>query len=87
MLFDPFGVVSISPFAPWVTPTAIHIQAPSGAELSKRHTLIQEQWGWGEGNEAKFKLRFLFQGVSDDPVRGKQYGDIPWQLGLLEPEE
>ena len=25
----PSGSVSISPFAPWVTPTAIHIQAPS----------------------------------------------------------
>ena len=26
----PSGSVSISPFAPWVTPTAIHIQAPPG---------------------------------------------------------
>jgi len=33
------------------------------------------------------KLRFLFQGVSDDAVRGKKYGEIPWQLGLLEPQE
>ena len=30
-------------------------------------------------------LRFLFQGVSADDRAGKKYGDIPWQLGLLEP--
>ncbi len=30
-------------------------------------------------------LRFLFQGVSDADKAGKAYGDIPWQLGLLEP--
>jgi hypothetical protein len=28
-------------------------------------------------------LRFLFQGVSDEARRGKSYGEIPWQLGLL----
>jgi Glycosyl hydrolase family 62 len=31
-------------------------------------------------------LRFLFQGVSDAARAGKNYGEIPWQLGLLEPE-
>lgn len=30
-------------------------------------------------------LKFLFQGVSDARRAGKQYGEIPWQLGLLEP--
>jgi hypothetical protein len=29
-------------------------------------------------------LRFLFQGVSDDQMRGKKYGEIPWKLGILE---
>jgi hypothetical protein len=29
-------------------------------------------------------LRFLFQGVSDERMRGKKYGEIPWQLGLLQ---
>lgn len=28
-------------------------------------------------------LRFLFQGVSDAAKQGKQYGDIPWRLGIL----
>jgi hypothetical protein len=31
-------------------------------------------------------LKFLFQGVSDARRAGKKYGDIPWELGLLEPE-
>ena len=31
-------------------------------------------------------LRFVFQGVSDEARAGKQYGDIPWRLGILEPQ-
>lgn len=31
------------------------------------------------------RLRFLFQGVSDQARAGKPYGEIPWRLGLLEP--
>jgi glycosyl hydrolase family 62 len=30
-------------------------------------------------------LRFLFQGVTDEQMRGKKYGEIPWRLGILEP--
>lgn len=30
------------------------------------------------------RLRFLFQGVSDADKAGKNYGQIPWRLGLLE---
>ena len=29
------------------------------------------------------ELRFLFQGVSEEYRRGKSYGEIPWQLGVL----
>lgn len=32
-------------------------------------------------------LKFLFQGVSDANRAGKKYGEIPWQLGLLEPQK
>jgi len=32
-------------------------------------------------------LRFLFQGVRDKERAGKPYGQIPWKLGRLEPEE
>ncbi len=31
------------------------------------------------------KLRFLFQGVTEQQRVGKAYGEIPWRLGLLEP--
>jgi hypothetical protein len=31
------------------------------------------------------QLRFLFQGVMDEAMRGKVYGQIPWRLGILEP--
>jgi hypothetical protein len=31
------------------------------------------------------RLRFLFQGASDEDRAGKTYSDIPWRLGLLEP--
>ncbi len=30
------------------------------------------------------RLHFLFQGVSDQDRAGKEYGDIPWKLGMLE---
>jgi hypothetical protein len=29
-------------------------------------------------------LRFLFQGVTDEQMRDKKYGKIPWRLGVLE---
>jgi len=32
------------------------------------------------------RLRFLFQGVTDRDMKGKKYGEIPWRLGILEPE-
>ena len=31
-------------------------------------------------------LKMLFQGVSDDEMRGKGYGEIPWRLGILSPK-
>jgi hypothetical protein len=31
------------------------------------------------------RLRFLYQGVSDEARKGKPYGAIPWRLGLLSP--
>ena len=33
------------------------------------------------------QLRFLFQGVADENSRGKKYGQIPWRLGMLTPEQ
>ncbi|MHC4704267.1 MAG: non-reducing end alpha-L-arabinofuranosidase family hydrolase [Planctomycetota bacterium] len=33
------------------------------------------------------RLRLLFQGVTDERRRGKKYGEIAWNLGILEPAE
>jgi hypothetical protein len=30
------------------------------------------------------ELTFLFQGVADRDCQGKNYGEIPWRLGILE---
>jgi hypothetical protein len=32
-------------------------------------------------------LRMVFQGVTDEAMRGKPYGQIPWKLGMLEPAQ
>jgi hypothetical protein len=32
-------------------------------------------------------LRFLFQGVKDEDMAGKKYGEIPWRLGMLTPAQ
>jgi hypothetical protein len=32
-------------------------------------------------------LRLLFQGVSDEQMKGRPYGQIPWRLGILDPAE
>jgi len=31
------------------------------------------------------RFEFLFQGVTDENKRGRKYGEIPWQLGILRP--
>ncbi len=31
-------------------------------------------------------LKMLFQGVSENDMRGKGYGEIPWRLGILSPD-
>jgi len=44
--------------------------------------------GYDEKLEADpTNLRLLFQGVLDKDRRGKPYGQIPWQLGLLAPAQ
>jgi len=66
--------------------------------MNTRH--VGEQWtdcishgellraGYNQRLEvAPANLRFLFQGVRDKDRAGKPYGQIPWRLGLLEPEE
>ena len=45
------------------------------------------RWGVDERLEVALEgLRFLFQGVTDLERMGKNYGEIPWRLGILELE-
>ena len=45
------------------------------------------RWGYDEKLEiAPDDMKFLFQGVSDQERLGKNYGEIPWRLGMLELE-
>ena len=42
--------------------------------------------GYDEKLEVRSEnLRFLFQGVTNKQRSGKNYGQIPWRLGILEP--
>ncbi|MEM7698341.1 MAG: non-reducing end alpha-L-arabinofuranosidase family hydrolase [Verrucomicrobiota bacterium] len=41
--------------------------------------------GYDESMRADFDAPFLFQGVLHPDRQGKDYGKIPWDLGLLEP--
>jgi hypothetical protein len=78
------------------TPLAATREKPFASPINVRETA--EHWtdsfshgellriGHNERLEvAPQNLRFLFQGVTDEKMRGKNYGEIPWQLGILEP--
>ena len=52
VLFDPFGVGIDFPVYTVGSTHGYSHSGPSGAGLSKRHTLIQEQWGRGEGERS-----------------------------------
>src|SRR6476659_5423479 len=49
VLFDPFGVGIDFPVCTVGYTHGYSHSGPSGAGLSKRHTLVRQQWGWGEG--------------------------------------
>ncbi len=75
-------------------PLADSLEKPFASRRNARHT--GDQWadsishgellrsGYDERLEVDpANLRFLFQGVTDDEMRGKKYGEIPWRLGIL----
>lgn len=80
---------------PW-RPHASTLDKPFAAPVKVRD--VAEHWtdsfshgellrtGYDEHLEVDpSNLRFLFQGVTDELKAGKKYGEIPWQLGLLQP--
>jgi Glycosyl hydrolase family 62 len=77
-------------------PLAATIDKPfaGAANVTSRGAQWTESISHGElvrsGHDEKMEvdpehLQFLFQGVSDARRAGKKYGEIPWQLGMLEP--
>jgi hypothetical protein len=79
---------------PW-NPLAVTYQQPFASQYNVRETGLHwtDSFSHGELVRDGFDetltvnpahLRFIFQGVSDKERMVKNYGDIPWRLGLLE---
>ena len=63
-----------------------NVQQPSGRWTDNISHGELIRGGFDERLEVEpSKLRFLFQGVSDANRSAKKYGEIPWELGVLEP--
>ncbi len=43
--------------------------------------------GYDEKLKAELNAPFIFQGVLEKDRTGKKYGEIPWKLGILEPQK
>jgi hypothetical protein len=71
---------------PFASAVNVHETAPHWTDSFSHGELLRA--GYDEHLEVDPRnLRFLFQGVTDSAQAGKEYGEIPWQLGLLELEE
>ncbi|HMC27734.1 MAG TPA: non-reducing end alpha-L-arabinofuranosidase family hydrolase [Verrucomicrobiae bacterium] len=81
--WKPFAVTKGKPFA---GPVNVRETASHWTDSFSHGELLRA--GYDEHLEINpANLHFLFQGVSDSAQDGKQYGQIPWQLGLLELEK
>ena len=81
-LWRPLAATAEEPFA---GPANVRDRGPHWTDSFSHGELIRD--GYDERLEVDpANLRFLFQGVTDERMAGKKYGEIPWQLGLLEPE-
>jgi hypothetical protein len=79
--WQPLAATKEKPFA---GPVNVRDSGPHWTDSFSHGELLRE--GYDEKLEVNpDNLRFLFQGVSDQRRAGKPYGQIPWQLGLLEP--
>jgi hypothetical protein len=68
---------------PFASPINVRETAPHWTDSFSHGELLRS--GYDEHMEIDpTRLRFLFQGVTDQAQSGKTYGQIPWQLGLLE---
>jgi glycosyl hydrolase family 62 len=79
--WSPLAATRAQPFA---SPTNVHDTGPRWTDSFSHGELIRT--GCDQTLEVDpAHLRFVFQGVSDEAMRGKPYGEIPWRLGLVEP--
>jgi hypothetical protein len=68
---------------PFASPLNVRDQAAHWTDSFSHGELLRA--GYDERLEVDpHNLRFLFQGVTDERMAGKKYGEIPWQLGILE---
>jgi hypothetical protein len=69
---------------PFASPLNVHDAALHWTDSFSHGELLRA--GYDERLEVDpASLRLLFQGVTDEKMNGKVYGQIPWQLGILEP--
>jgi hypothetical protein len=80
--WKPLAATKQKPFA---SPVNVRETAPHWTDSFSHGELLRS--GYDEHMEVDpANLRFLFQGVTDQAQAGKSYGQIPWELGLLELE-
>jgi hypothetical protein len=74
--------LAATPDKPFASPANITDTGPHWADSISHGELIRA--GFDEKLEVDLdSLEMIFQGVTDERMAGKKYGEIPWQLGLL----
>ena len=82
-LDGPWAPLAATPEKPFASPVNVTDLGPHWTDSFSHGELIRT--GHDETMEVDpANLRFLFQGVRDEEMQGKPYGQIPWRLGLLE---
>jgi hypothetical protein len=81
--WEPLAATREKPFA---SPANVRDAAAHWTDSFSHGELLRD--GFDEKLEVDpANLRFLFQGVTDQAMAGKKYGEIPWRLGILQPAE
>jgi hypothetical protein len=81
--WEPLAATREKPFA---SPANVRDAAAHWTDSFSHGELLRD--GFDEKLEVDpANLRFLFQGVTDQAMAGKKYGEIPWRLGILEPAD
>ncbi|MEM6633409.1 MAG: non-reducing end alpha-L-arabinofuranosidase family hydrolase [Bacteroidota bacterium] len=79
--WNPLAADSAQAFADM---TNVQFEADTWTNSISHGELIRA--GYNERMEAQLPADFIFQGVLHEDRKGKPYGEIPWDLGLLRPK-